>query len=445
MNKDTEVGLLFSCWNQEVEILFRQSNNRIRHMSLLVSLSLLLVLMQSLFLSVAAKNTITVMDWRIHSTQTMQAYYGWLKEEYERQHPDVEVEYIQVTMNNLLDRLLTGVVTDTAPDVVHLSMLWARDLFQEGVIMDLTDLVIKTPEVTPDKFIPVTQLYNQYRGRIFGVTVGMDTAVLYYNLDHFEEAGLNTDPYGIATWDDFIQAAKKLTRRDAEGRTTRYGYIHNAKIESFNSWLASNGGSFYADPDLNVAGFNTEAGRQTAQFLSDLLLVHEVVGGNFTSQTTSMSYNNNATPRVFLQSAPDMRFMATSFPKGPSGKGRGSTVWGNMVSIPVSCKQVPLAWDYIKLMASLEANVEQFKILDYVGSPRLDFYRSAAWRTGHTKHEWMRMIPEIAYIGSVYPFRRSTDLTPIWRDHVEEAVAGRKAIAAALAEAERLYNIVLSQ
>ena len=206
-----------------------------------------------------------------------------------------------------------------------------------------------------------------------------------------------------------------------------------------------NGGSFYADPDLNVAGFNTEAGRQTAQFLSDLLLVHEVVGGNFTSQTTSMSYNNNATPRVFLQSAPDMRFMATSFPKGPSGKGRGSTVWGNMVSIPVSCKQVPLAWDYIKLMASLEANVEQFKILDYVGSPRLDFYRSAAWRTGHTKHEWMRMIPEIAYIGSVYPFRRSTDLTPIWRDHVEEAVAGRKAIAAALAEAERLYNIVLSQ
>jgi multiple sugar transport system substrate-binding protein len=437
--------LMVSCWNQEVEMLFRQSTKTVRRMSLLLSLSLLLILSQSLILSTSAKSTITVMDWRIHSTTTMQAYYGWLKETYERQNPDVEVEYIQVTMNNLLDRLLTGVVTDTAPDVVHLSMLWARDLFEEGVIMDLTDLVKKTPELTPDKFIPVTQLYNQYRGHIYGVTVGMDAAVLYYNLDHFEEAGLNTDPYGIATWDDFTQAAKKLTRKEPDGQVSRYGYIHNAKIESFNSWLASNGGSFYSDPDLNVAGFNTEAGRQTAQFLSDLLLVHEVTGGNFASQTVSMSYNNNATPRVFLQSAPDMRFMATSFPQGPSGKGRGSTVWGNMVAIPVSCKQVPLAWDYIKLMGGLEANIEQFKILDYVGSPRLDFYRSSAWRTGHTKHAWMRMIPEIAYIGSVYPFRRSTDLTPIWKDHVEEAVAGRKGIAAALAEAERLYNLVLSQ
>ncbi|MGI6611287.1 MAG: ABC transporter substrate-binding protein [Limnochordia bacterium] len=423
--------------------MIRQSGSMVRRVLIVVSLAL--VLSQSFLLGAGAKATLTVMDWRINSTKTMQAYFARLKELYEAEHPDVEVNYIEVSMNMLLDKLLTGVVTGTAPDVTTLSMLWARDLFEEGVILDLTDLVQRTPTHTPDKFIPATQLYNQLNGRIFGATIAMDEAVLYFNLDHFEETGLNTDPYGITSWDEFTVAAKKLVRKGADGRVSRYGYIHNAKIESFNSWLAANGGGFYADRELNTAGFNTDAGRQTAQFLSDLLLVHEVVGGNFASQTTAMSYNNNATPRIFMQTSPDMRFMATSFPKGPSGKGRGTTVWGNMMSIPASCKQVPLAWDYIKLVSSLQGSIEMFEILDYVGSPRLDFYKTPAWRSGYTRYDWMRMIPEIAYIGSVYPFRRSTDLTPIWKEQIEEAVMGRKGIAAALAEAERLYNIVLSK
>lgn len=397
----------------------------------------------------AAKTTITVMDWRINSTRTAQEYFQTIKERFEELFPDAEVQYLDVSMNDIVDKLLTGVVTGTAPDVVTLSMLWARDLYEQGLLLELTDLVAKTPTHTPDQFIPVTQLYNQVGGEIFGITIAMDAAILFYNEDHFEEAGLDTDPYAIATWDEFTEAAKKLVRRQGDGSVSRYAIagtpFNFARPEPFNSWLVANGGSFYADEGLTRAGFNTQAGRETLEHMYNLATVHEVVGGNFTSRTASMHHGVNSTPRVFLQQAPDMRFNMTSYPQGPSGTGRGTTVWGNMMSIPRSTTNVDLAWEYIKLFTSLEGSVYMFNILDYVGSPRFDFYQSPEWLHGQERHKWMRMIPEIVMVGGIYPYRRSTELAPIWAEHVQQAVAGARPLGGALEEAERLYNQVLSQ
>ncbi len=394
----------------------------------------------------AAKTVLTVMDWKLNETKATQAWFQQVKEKFEREHPGVEVQYVTAPWGNeYRDKILTGVAAGSAPDVVSLSIVWARDLFEKGALLPLNNFIKKTPELAPERFVPPTQWYNQKDGVIFGITNAMDESAVLYNLDFFEEAGLDTDPMAIATWDQFLDAARKLTKVGPDGKVSRYGY-NGFGLEVYNSWLVSNGGSFYADRALNKAGFNSPQAIETAQFLHDLLNVYRVIGGSLAGRTAAMEHGGNWSPYFLQQSAPDLRFNLTSYPKGPSGHDRGTTVWGNMMAIPASSKNAELAWEFISYYCGLQGNIDMFKALNYVNSPRLDFYRSQVWLEAQRRFIWMPMIPRVAMVGGVYPFRRYTELTgQIWGPLLEPALRGQKPIRSSFEEAERLYNQILAQ
>lgn len=185
--------------------------------------------------------TLTVMDWKINETEQTQRWFQYVKERFEAENPGVKVEYLPVNWEEVREKLLTGVAAGTAPDVVALSIVWARELYDLGALLPLNDLIARTPEVDPSEFIPVTQVYNQKDGVYFGITNAMDSAALLYDIDAFESTGLDPHPEALATWDDFVAAARRLVRQDAGGAITRYAYATALSPEAFNSWLVSNG------------------------------------------------------------------------------------------------------------------------------------------------------------------------------------------------------------
>jgi multiple sugar transport system substrate-binding protein len=89
-----------------------------------------------------------------------------------------------------------------------------------------------------DDFYPGALPLFQGDGKTWGVPVGMDPFVLYYNKDLFDKAGV---PYPTAswTWDDFLQAATKIAVPDSGvfGFITRsvadpalFVYQHDGKL-----------------------------------------------------------------------------------------------------------------------------------------------------------------------------------------------------------------------
>lgn len=54
------------------------------------------------------------MDWRVNSTGTALAYFGTIKERFEEQHADAEVQYLDVGMNEIVDKLIAGVIAGMA-------------------------------------------------------------------------------------------------------------------------------------------------------------------------------------------------------------------------------------------------------------------------------------------------------------------------------------------
>jgi len=81
-------------------------------------------------------------------------------------------------------------------------------------------------------------------GSVYGFARDIGLEVLYYNKDHFDEAGL-AYPDESWTWDDLRAAAEALTIKSAAGRVERYGL--GMEGGKYGQFLISNGGGIFDD------------------------------------------------------------------------------------------------------------------------------------------------------------------------------------------------------
>jgi sn-glycerol 3-phosphate transport system substrate-binding protein len=72
-------------------------------------------------------------------------------------------------------------------------------------------------------FYPAFLANSRVDGKLWSVPFQRSTAVQYYNKAAFAEAGLDPEKYPT-TWAELANAAEKLTKRDANGRVTRWGF-----------------------------------------------------------------------------------------------------------------------------------------------------------------------------------------------------------------------------
>jgi len=415
-------------------------------------MSTLLAVSVTLVPSVARGATVLrVQDWKLTETGATQKWFQYVKERFEAEHPGVRVSYEPVGFGNeYVQKLIVQAAGQAVPDVVSLSIIWARDLYTQGMLLPLNKYVERNPEVGPKAMIPGTQVYNHYGDVIYGVTNAMDVSALIYDMDALEQAGLDSGPYAIGSWEEFLDYAKKLTKYGNDGKVVRWGFDFWPGSEDFASWLTANGGSFYSN-DLKSAGFNNKQGLETLQLYYDLRTRYKVAadsrtGANFMQATAAMGYGGAYSGYWAPHYVPQVKFNMTSFPPGPSGTKRGSVVWGNMYSIPKGAANPDLAWEFIRLYSSREMQIEMFKIMQSVTSPRIDFYQSKEYAEAYRQNMWMRMVPEIYSVGGIYPFLRSSEFdSEAWVKHIDPAIEGRIPLSQGLGEAARILNRLLSE
>src|SRR5690606_29824619 len=92
------------------------------------------------------------------------------------------------------------------------------------------------------------------------------TNIMFYNRRLLEEAGLPSNA-GPASWEDWKQAAMRMTRRSADGRIVQGG----SDIPTTQAVAFWNGADMWSD-DWRAAGVDTDRVEETVLFLSDLLV-----------------------------------------------------------------------------------------------------------------------------------------------------------------------------
>lgn len=164
--------------------------------------------------------TIKLHNWYVKQTD----HWDKVIAEFERQHPDIKVEFVSAEDNNSLEylkKLDLAAASGEDLDVIMFSSMQYLVQRAELGMMEPLDQYLEQEGV---------ELTEEYAvdTRIDGVTYGLPgkliTPFVMINEDHLKEAGLELPKKW--TWDEFMEYAKALTK--TEGGKTRYGtYFHS--------------------------------------------------------------------------------------------------------------------------------------------------------------------------------------------------------------------------
>ncbi|MFB5265370.1 ABC transporter substrate-binding protein [Paenibacillus enshidis] len=214
--------------------------------------------------------TLKFMGWEASPLETQSVKQGL--EVFMKEHPNIKVEYQPVPQAQYVQKLLTMLAGNSAPDVFFLGSAEYRSFQKRGVLLDLTDHF--KADLSLDEFIPSSASIMQIDGKIYGVSSCTVSPVLYYNKQLFDKAGIAyppSDPAKAWTWEQFRDTAKQLTIKDGD-KVTQYGAFGLEAFANTTAEILSNNGTIFNEDGTKMA-INTPETKKVLQSVLDLRLV----------------------------------------------------------------------------------------------------------------------------------------------------------------------------
>ena len=150
----------------------------------------------------------------------------------------------QGNISQLYARTLAAIQAGGVPDMVQCYETQAGDYAKGDALIDLRIYRDSPRNGLGSRDDIFRTLYDastfaQLGGRLLSWPFLRSLAAMYVNEDVLRDVG-RTVP---STWEEFEATAKALTRKDASGRTTRYGFAFNPDGSFFNAQIYARGGS----------------------------------------------------------------------------------------------------------------------------------------------------------------------------------------------------------
>lgn len=207
-----------------------------------------------------------------YSFSAMPDYENELEEmvaAFEEINPDIKVNVELAPFDDYFTRLQTRIAGNEAPDVFELNYENFIQYASRGTLADLTEFIEKDDDFDPSQLNEQAFKAYQYDGKQYGMVESFSNVVMYYNKDLFDEAGLDY-PTADWTWEDELEAAKKLTDPDKN----IWGMYAPVTMNEFYKIAAQNGGTIF-DEEGNVT-INTPENLETLEYMVDKVVTHEV-------------------------------------------------------------------------------------------------------------------------------------------------------------------------
>ncbi len=155
--------------------------------------------------------------------------------EYQRLHPDVEIDIIIASPSSRGRRLLTALASGADLGIFEIEPTFMTDWAEAGYLLPLNDVVAN---IGHDDYIDgsLFSLDNQ----IYAIPYATSVYSLWVRTDLFAQAGLSLP----TNYDEVLLAAKVLSQGEVYGISLPNGQ-NNATINYFSTFLWQNGGDYF--------------------------------------------------------------------------------------------------------------------------------------------------------------------------------------------------------
>lgn len=299
-------------------------------------------------------------------------YLRGVMEDYMALYPNVTLNPVECSMNDLYTTLITQATAGTLPDIFTMSEAYSANCLEMGMAVDnLPELLGQEymdglmPAAVENATIGDTLVYMPWQNNI---------TAMVYRKDLFEEKGIEVP----TTWDEFLEAAKALTEDlDGDGKIDQYGCVfagqRNDSAESrFQTFALTWGCDFVTDngDGIYTSGFGTAEFKNAMESFINLAVNEGVAPAGFVETGYSEAYTMIASGQACMffspsnvlggiyNANPDMRGKMGSFPM-PTAEGVDPVTSFSSVGMTISntCENPEVAADFLKYMTSVETSV----------------------------------------------------------------------------------------
>lgn len=174
-------------------------------------------------------------------------------EMYEEEHPNINIEYEFYSFDDYFTKLKTLVASDQVWDIfqlggnfpMYMDKIYFLNEFIESGVVDVSEI--------PEAYLQITQDTD---GNQIGLSNGLNTYGIAYDVDMFNEAGVPI-PTENWTWDDYADAAMKI--KENTGHYGSSGFTSSEFIAGCSTYIGQQGKvGEYAFFNLDLTGMGFE-------------------------------------------------------------------------------------------------------------------------------------------------------------------------------------------
>ncbi|MCW5744643.1 MAG: ABC transporter substrate-binding protein [Alphaproteobacteria bacterium] len=342
------------------------------------------------------------------------------------------------------------------PAVVLMSANFNVDLKIAGDIVSLEPM-LAAEGTTREKFLadfwPALHANATVDGELYGVPFQNSTPLLYYNKEHFKQAGLDPDK-PPRTWAEFVDAAIKLTKRDGE-KVERYGFMMPGTYD-YLGWLMSalsmsNGGRYFNEDYGGEVYYDTPSMLGAARLVEDMIHKHKVMpAGVVEAGGVSTSFFAGKASMVMLSTG-SLSFIRDNM-KAPY----------NVAFVPRNVRNaVPIGgaslvmfkgqtedsrragWKFVRWLSSPEILGGWSRFTGYF-APRRSAYELAEMKTFIGQHPDAKVaLDQLAYAQPWFATYQTVAVRKALEDEIQAVMNGKKKAEQAVKDAQRKADELL--
>jgi multiple sugar transport system substrate-binding protein len=242
-----------------------------------------------------------------------QAGYQKSISQFEKAHPGIHVTIESFAYNDYQPKLTTEFSSGGGPDVYWVNTPMIASWLKDGVMENLTSK-IQSAGTNLSQYLQTLVTLHTFSGQLYGLPKDWDTIAYFYNADYFAAhhitipASLTWNPANGGTWLTFLKELttdtsghNALSPQFSASSVATYGTDSPNEMQwGFEPYLAEDGVKIISQPYAKNVSFDTPAGTQTFQFLTDLMYKYHVAAPG-AALGTDAAANNTEDQTLFAQ------------------------------------------------------------------------------------------------------------------------------------------------
>ncbi|MCX6151202.1 MAG: sugar ABC transporter substrate-binding protein [Ignavibacteriales bacterium] len=288
--------------------------------------------------------------------------------EFEKRNPGVTVKVQMIPWTAAQEKLITAYASENTPDICQLGNTWVPQFVALDALEDLNSW-LKNTSVKKENYFEGIWNTNVIDDKPYGIPWYVDTRLMFYRTDVFENAGFSTPP---KTWDELYTLCKRI-KKNVKGQDKYAIYLPANEWAPFIIFGLQNGSSILKNNN-SYGDFSNNKFKEAFRFVtrfhkedlapigfSQVTNVYQALADEYFSIYISGPWNINEFKRWMTGNLAD-KWMTAPLP-GPSGYPGASLAGGSSLVMFKESKNKKEVWKLIEYLSEPATQIKLYQLL----------------------------------------------------------------------------------